>query len=150
MRALIKRVKQAEVILDGESIGKCGYGMLVYQSICKNDTEKVIPKFFDRLLKLRIFPDEQGKTNLNINQIPESNEPRILLISNFSLYADVIGNLRPSFINVAEFQTAEDIYNKSVEYLKTKDIQFNTGKFGGDMLVKSDAEVFNIIMDLYE
>ncbi len=149
MRGLIQRVTSAEVSIEGKVIGNCGYGMLVYQSICPTDTEDLVSKFVDKLLKIRIFPDENGKTNLNIHQIPQTEHPKILLISNYSLYADVSKSLRPSFMNVGEFSTAKKMYHQTIDFLKIKGMEVGTGEFGGDMVVRSHAEVFNLIIDIH-
>ena len=148
MRALIQRVTSAKVSIEGITVGECGYGLLVYQSICCSDTETLTLKFIDKLLKLRLFPDDAGKTNWNIEQISHDGRPKLLLISNFSLYADLSKSLRPSFSSVKEFEEARIIYNKTIEVLSSKNIPFATGKFGGNMTVESISEVFNVILDI--
>lgn len=110
MRAVIQRVTRAEVKVDGESVGKIGGGLLVLMGAGTNDTEADCEKLADKIVKLRIFSDENDKTNLSVNDVHGD----ILAVSQFTLYADCSHGNRPSFINAGEPKRAEQLY----EYFK--------------------------------
>ena len=98
MRAVIQRVTRAEVKVDGESVGKIGGGLLVLLGAGAEDTEADCEKLADKIVKLRIFSDENDKTNLSVNDVHGD----ILAVSQFTLYADCSHGNRPSFINAGE------------------------------------------------
>jgi D-tyrosyl-tRNA(Tyr) deacylase len=132
MRAVIQRVTHADVVVDGETIGKIGKGLLVLLGAGKEDSETDCEKLAAKIAKLRIFSDENDKTNLSINDVGGE----ILVVSQFTLYADCSHGNRPSFINAGEPQRAEQLYEYFKECCK-KEINGNIqcGSFGADMKV---------------
>lgn len=145
MRAVIQRVTRAEVKVDGESVGKIGSGLLVLLGAGAEDTEADCEKLADKIVKLRIFSDENDKTNLSVNDVHGD----ILAVSQFTLYADCSHGNRPSFINAGEPKRAEQLY----EYFKTQlaaklEGNVQAGIFGADMKVDllNDGP-FTIIME---
>ena len=106
MKFLVQRVKEASVTVDSEVIGKIGEGFLVLIGICESDTIEIADKMIKKLLGLRIFQDENGKTNLDIKSV----DGQLLLISQFTLYADCKKGNRPSFINAGHPDMANDLY----------------------------------------
>ena len=133
MRLLIQRVDEAKVKLDKKVIGEIDKGFLVFLGITHTDNEKIAEYLVNKLINLRVFEDEKGKMNLNIKDA----NGEILVISQFTLYADTkkSGN-RPSFINAANPQYANNLYNYFINKCKEKDILTQTGKFGADMKVE--------------
>lgn len=132
MRALVQRVTRADVQVDGETIGKIGGGLLVFIGAGKNDTDEDCEKLAQKLAKLRIFSDSEGKTNLSVNDVGGD----MLVISQFTLYADCSHGNRPSFVNAGAPDEAERLY----EYFKlccAKEIggRVECGSFGADMKV---------------
>ncbi|MBR1724353.1 MAG: D-tyrosyl-tRNA(Tyr) deacylase [Ruminococcus sp.] len=132
MRAVVQRVAHAQVEVDGEVIGRIGGGLLVLLGAGKEDTETDCEKLADKLSKLRIFQDSEGKTNLSVNDVGGD----MLVISQFTLYADCSHGNRPSFINAGAPDEAERLY----EYFKScaeKVIggRVECGSFGADMKV---------------
>ena len=145
MRAVIQRVTRAEVKVDGESVGKIGGGLLVLLGAGAEDTEADCEKLADKIVKLRIFSDENDKTNLSVNDVHGD----ILAVSQFTLYADCSHGNRPSFINAGEPKRAEQLY----EYFKAQLVaklegNVQAGIFGADMKVDllNDGP-FTIIME---
>ena len=131
MKALVQRVNFAEVKVDGETVGKIGKGFLVFLGVAKNDTDADAIRLADKISKLRIFSDENDKTNLNITQV----QGEILAVSQFTLYADCRQN-RPSFINAGAPDEADRLYELFAE--KCHEIigcKVEKGVFGADMKV---------------
>ena len=133
MKAVLQRVKYAEVKVDGKSVGKIQKGLLIFLGIGKNDDEKIADKVIKNTCNLRIFEDENQKMNKSIKDI----HGEILIISQFTLYANCKSGNRPSFIEACEPKKANEMY----EYFKKtcskeleKDIQ--SGIFGADMKVE--------------
>ena len=131
MKLVIQRVTHASVAVDGEVIGKIGKGYMVLIGIGREDTEETVRKYADKMLKLRIFEDENGKTNLSLAQV----EGELLLISQFTLYADCSSN-RPGFTNAAPPDMAKSLYEYFVEYCREKVPVVEKGEFGADMKVE--------------
>lgn len=131
MKLVIQRVAHASVSVEGNVIGKIGKGYMVLIGIGKEDNEETVRKAADKMLKLRIFEDENGKTNLSLDQVGGG----LLLISQFTLYADCSSN-RPGFTNAAPPDMAERLYEYFVEYCKTKTDIVEKGEFGADMKVE--------------
>ena len=145
MRAVIQRVTRAEVKVDGESVGKIGGGLLVLMGAGTNDTEADCEKLADKIVKLRIFSDENDKTNLSVNDVHGD----ILAVSQFTLYADCSHGNRPSFINAGELKRAEQLYEYFKAQLAAKlEGNVQAGIFGADMKVDllNDGP-FTIIME---
>ena len=132
MRAVVQRVTRAQVEVDGNVIGSIGSGLLVLLGAGKDDTERDCEKLADKLSKLRIFSDSEDKINLSVNDIGGD----MLVVSQFTLYADCSHGNRPSFINAGEPSEAERLY----EYFKVCAAESINGKvecgsFGADMKV---------------
>lgn len=144
MRFVIQRVRQASVTVENNCVGKINHGFLVLVGICKDDNKEIADKMVKKLVGMRIFEDENGKTNLDIKTV----NGEMLIISQFTLYADCKKGNRPSFINAGAPDMAEELY----EYILTKckeDIPIvEKGIFGADMKVEllNDGP-FTIVLD---
>lgn len=143
MRAVVQRVKSAEVKINGSVSGAIKNGLLVFLAVHNKDDEHLIPKLADKILKLRIFSDEQGKMNLSVRDICGS----ILVVSQFTLFGDTNKGNRPSFIESAKPEKAIPFYNSFVEYIKASGTEVQTGEFGAEMEVSlvNDGPVTIII-----
>lgn len=145
MRFVIQCVDHAEVETENKIVGKIEKGFLVLAGICESDTFRTADKMLEKMLKLRIFEDENGKTNLNLSSVGG----QILLVSQFTLYADCRKGNRPSFVKAGSPQHAEEIY----EYLIRKCEELTgtrpqTGIFGALMQVHlTNDGPFTMIMD---
>jgi D-tyrosyl-tRNA(Tyr) deacylase len=133
MRAIIQRVSQAKVEVEGKVVGQIQTGLLVYLGVGTEDSEKEASFFADKLPNLRIFPDKSKKMNKNLLDIGGS----ILLISNFTLYGDCKKGRRPGFDAAAEPVIAEKLYKKVAELISKQGITIETGLFGQYMQVSS-------------
>ncbi|HCL03461.1 MAG TPA: D-tyrosyl-tRNA(Tyr) deacylase [Lachnoclostridium phytofermentans] len=144
MKLVIQRVREANVVVDEKVIGKISKGYVVLLGIGKEDTKETANFYINKLLKLRIFEDEQGKTNLSLADV--SGE--LLIISQFTLYADASKGNRPSFINAAAPKEAEELYDYFVMKCKQLGVTVETGRFGADMKVSlvNDGP-FTIVLD---
>ncbi|MBQ4271186.1 MAG: D-tyrosyl-tRNA(Tyr) deacylase [Clostridiales bacterium] len=144
MRFVVQVVSEASVVSDGELTGKIGKGYVVLIGVGKEDTKETADKLIKKLMGLRIFKDENGKTNLSIADVNGG----MLLISQFTLYADIRHGNRPSFINAGDPQTAEMLYDYIVEEIRKRCPDVGTGVFGAHMDVSlvNDGP-FTIIMD---
>lgn len=131
MKALIQRVKQARVEVENSIVGQIEAGMMILVGIDSHDTESTVIALGDRLLKYRLFSDDQGKMNLNIKQFGGS----ILLVSQFTLSADTKKGLRPGFSTAALPEEGERLFNLLVEHVKKQHEATQTGQFGADMQV---------------
>ena len=132
MRAVLTRVKHASVTIDGTLHSQIGEGFLILLGITHNDTEAQAVKLADKLCSLRIFEDENEKMNLSIKDI----DGELLIVSQFTLYADTSHGNRPSFINAAKPDLANELYEYFVEQCKKQNIKkVATGKFAADMQV---------------
>ena len=144
MRFVVQVVSEASVVSDGKLTGKIGKGYVVLIGVGKEDTKETADKLIKKLMGLRIFKDENGKTNLSIADVNGG----MLLISQFTLYADIRHGNRPSFINAGDPQTAEMLYDYIVEEIRKRCPDVGTGVFGAHMDVSlvNDGP-FTIIMD---
>jgi D-tyrosyl-tRNA(Tyr) deacylase len=131
MRAVIQRVIEAKVEVDGEVVGRTGEGLLVLLGVRKEDTEEDVHYLVDKALGLRIFEDEAGKMNLSITDI----KGEILAVSQFTLYGDCRRGRRPSFDEAAPPDMAERLYNLFVEKMRRSGIKVETGRFRAIMNV---------------
>ena len=131
MKLVIQRVTRASVTVDGRVTGSIGKGFLVLIGIGREDTEETVRKYVDKMLKLRIFEDENGKTNLSLSQV----DGELLLVSQFTLYADTSSN-RPGFSQAAPPDMAEKLYRYFIGYCTGKAKSVQTGEFGADMKVE--------------
>jgi len=144
MRAVVQRVSKASVEIDGKINGKISKGIVVFVAIRESDNEKAIEWMSNKLVNLRIFPDENDKMNKSVLDVRGG----ILLISNFTLYGDAKKGFRPSFVESAKPEISEPIFNKFLDYLKSNyDLQIETGKFGAMMNINliNDGPVTIII-----
>ncbi len=131
MIGLIQRVSEANVTVAGEVIGEIGKGMLLLLGVEKEDGDAEIEKLANKLCRYRMFSDEDGKMNLNIEQVGGE----ILVVSQFTLVADTQKGNRPGFSRGATPEHGEAIYKKFVHALKAKGMAVSTGEFGADMQV---------------
>jgi D-aminoacyl-tRNA deacylase len=145
MRAIIQRVKNANVKVDNKVIGEIEGGLVVLLAIHKDDQEELIEKIAEKILNLRIFIDQQDKMNLSVKEI----KGEILIVSQFTLYGDCKKGNRPSFIESANSDKALVFYNKFIECVKGLGIKAQTGIFGEMMEVElvNDGPV-TILLDL--
>lgn len=144
MKIVIQRVKQASVKVEEKIIGKINQGLLVFLGVGDGDNKIMVDRYVDKLIKLRIFADENEKTNLSIQDI--SGE--ILVVSQFTLYADCKKGNRPSFTNAASPELANELYEYFKEQVKNKFGSVESGEFGADMKIElvNDGP-FTIIWD---
>ena len=144
MRFVIQRVQHASVTVDGEKIGEIGHGFLVLIGVSQTDTREIADKMIKKLIGLRIFQDENDKTNLNLRSVNGS----LLLVSQFTLYADCRKGNRPSFINAGAPVLAEELYEYIIEKCRQEVSIVEHGSFGADMKVEllNDGP-FTVILD---
>ncbi|MBQ9608282.1 MAG: D-tyrosyl-tRNA(Tyr) deacylase [Lachnospiraceae bacterium] len=144
MKFVIQRVTKASVTIDEKINGKIDRGFLVLIGVCEEDTKEIADKMVKKLIGLRIFADDEGKTNLSIKDV----DGQLLLVSQFTLYADCKKGNRPSFIKAGSPEHAEEIYNYIVELCKNEIKVVETGEFGADMQVAlTNDGPFTIILD---
>jgi len=137
MRLVIQRVKKASVRLaSGEIVGEIGKGYLVLVGVKNGDNQKDAEVLAEKLAKLRVMADEEGKMNLTV----EDTKARILVVSQFTLYADTQRGNRPSFINAAEPKVARDIYEYFIKLLENKGLKVETGSFGDYMEISAELD----------
>ena len=144
MRFVIQRVTESEVRVDNEVIGKIGKGFMVLVGVSDSDTKEIADKMIRKMLALRIFEDEQGKTNLSLDTVGGE----LLLISQFTLYANCKKGNRPSFIEAGAPDMAEAMYEYIIEKCKEQVEVVKCGRFGADMKVSlvNDGP-FTLILD---
>ena len=144
MRVVIQRVLEAEVMVEGQRIGAIGKGFLILLGVGNEDTKEIADKYIDKILKLRIFADENGKTNLALQDV----QGEVLVVSQFTLYADCKKGNRPDFINAAGAAKAKELYEYFLESIKGRLGKVEAGQFGGDMKVSSVNDgPFTIVLD---
>lgn len=131
MRAVVQRVTNADVKIDGRVNGKIDDGLLVLLGVGNGDTEEDMKYIADKIIKLRIFSDENDKMNLSLEDVGGS----MLVISQFTLYGDCSHGRRPYFGNAMEPVSANEMYEKFVAYIREQGIYTETGEFGADMKV---------------
>lgn len=144
MRFVVQRVTHASVTVDGNVIGKIGQGFMVLIGVSDEDTKETADKMVKKLLGLRIFEDVNGKTNLDIHTVGGS----LLLISQFTLYADCKHGNRPSFIKAGKPDMANEMYEYIIAKCREQVETVETGEFGADMKVEllNDGP-FTILLD---
>lgn len=131
MRALIQRVQEARVDVDGTCVGSCGKGLLVLLGVGQADTEQNAQRLWDKVLKLRIFADEQGKTNLSLADVGAE----VLVVSQFTLYADCRRGNRPSFVDAAPPDEGKRLYEYFCALAERDVSHVGRGVFGASMQV---------------
>lgn len=131
MRLVIQRVREARVIVDGSTTGVIGPGLLVFIGVARSDTTEDADYLVDKLLGLRIFSDQEGKMNRNIEEAGGS----LLLVSQFTLYADCRRGRRPSFDAAAPPEQALSLYTRLVELARKGHVPVETGVFQASMQV---------------
>lgn len=144
MRFVIQRVTNADVKVDGQTIGEIGRGFMVLIGVSDSDTKEIADKMVKKMLGLRIFEDENGKTNLSLDTVGGS----LLLISQFTLYANCKKGNRPSFIEAGDPSMAEEMYEYIIEKCRETVPTVERGQFGADMKVSlTNDGPFTIILD---
>ena len=147
MRIVIQEARDARVEVDGQVVGAIDHGEMILVGFTHDDGEKTIDKMITKMLNLRIFPDENGNTNLNLEQ----TNGKILAVSQFTLYADVTKGNRPSFVHALPKEEAGKLFEIFAAKLKARlpDAQF--GRFHADMLVTfTNVGPFTILLDSAE
>ena len=132
MRAVVTRVSRASVTIDGSVHGQIGQGFLVLLGVGPDDTEAVADKLADKICNLRVFEDENGKMNRNLEQV----DGKILVVSQFTLYADT-SSRRPGFSGAAKPDLAIPLYERFMERCRTRGFDVQHGEFGATMEVDS-------------
>ncbi|WP_144392365.1 D-aminoacyl-tRNA deacylase [Pleionea sediminis] len=132
MIALIQRVTEANVCVNGKTIASINEGLLALVGVQKGDTEKQARRLSEKLLGYRVFSDAEGKMNLSVSQI----EGNVLLVPQFTLAADTSSGMRPSFSPAAPPSEGERLFNRFVEICQERLPSIQTGQFGADMMVK--------------
>lgn len=132
MRAIVQRVREAQVSVGGAIIGQIGRGLLVFLAIHRNDSAREAQKLCDKILRLRIFSDEQGKMNLDVLQ----TEGSVLVVSQFTLYGDTSKGNRPSYSEAALPEKARDLYDLFIEFCRRECSNVQTGQFQALMHVQ--------------
>lgn len=143
MKMILQRVKAAQVEVRGKTVGRIKQGWLVLLGVSKKDNFSTAQTMCEKVLKLRCFDDEQGRMNHSITEINGS----VLLISQFTLYADCSRGKRPNFNKAANKEYASHLYNEISEYLSSK-ITLEKGTFGENMKISADLDgPVSIILD---
>lgn len=147
MRIVVQLVKKASVDIDGETVASIGRGFLLLVGLTPGDEEEILSKMADKVIKLRIFPDEKGKTNLSLSQV----DGEILSVSQFTLYGSAKEGNRPSFVHALGPNEAKPLYEKFVNILKERYPKTCSGVFQADMKVSliNDGP-FTLILDSKE
>ena len=131
MKAVIQRVRSAQVCVDGERVGACGEGLMVLLGVAADDTEEDARLLAAKMVKMRIFTDENGKMNRSIADV----RGEMLVVSQFTLLADTSHGNRPSFLGAGSPEHANNLYEFFVSLVKNEGIPVQTGRFGADMEV---------------
>ena len=132
MKAVVQRVSEASVTVDGEVVGAIGSGLLVLLGVARGDTEEDARLLASKIAVLRIFSDEEGKFNLSLSDVNGS----VLVVSQFTFHANVRKGRRPSFNDAAPPETAEPLVERFVDLLRAEGIPVETGRFGAMMEVR--------------
>lgn len=147
MRIVCQNVNEASCTIDGKIVGQIGKGFCVFVGFTPGDSKQTVEKMVNKLVSLRLFDDENGKTNYSLNDINGS----ILSISQFTLYASVKDGRRPSFVNAMRPDEATLLYDYFNECLRNTGIHIETGVFGADMKIRLENNgPFTTIIDSKE
>ena len=136
MRAVLTRVKSASVEIDGRINGEIKAGFLILLGVGLNDTEEICKKLADKICRLRIFEDENGKMNRSLENVGGA----ILVVSQFTLYGSCRHGRRPDFLNAAKPELAIPLYELFMEECRNHGFEVQHGEFGADMLVSSEND----------
>lgn len=131
MKIVLQRVISASVTVNGDKIGEINKGLVLLLGVSNTDTKEEVNKLVDKISKLRIFADENGKTNLSVDDV----EGEILIVSQFTLYANCKKGNRPSFTDAGSPQVAEELYEYFIKVSKDRFKKVENGCFGADMKV---------------
>jgi len=131
MKAVVQRVSEARVVVEGQIVGACDSGLLVLVSAHRDDTELEAGKMAQRIVKLRIFNDKQGKMNLSLTDVQGS----VLAVPNFTVYGETAKNRRPSFTDAAPYEQGQVLFERLVTELRALRCRVQTGTFGAHMSV---------------
>src|SRR5579883_1615189 len=132
MRAVVQRVSRAGVTVDGEVVGSVGRGLLVLLGVAPSDTEAGARWLADKVVGLRIFPDDEGKMNRDVSEAGGG----VLVVSQFTLYGDFRKGRRPSFVGAAAPEVAEPLYEAFVAAVRARGVPAAAGRFGAMMQVE--------------
>lgn len=133
MRIVVQRVKEAQVETGGEVVGRIKKGLFVLLGVAKGDREEKAIFLAEKLAKLRVMADDNDKMNLSVNEVKGA----VLVVSQFTLYADTQGGNRPSFIDAAEPEIAKSCYEAFIKRLRDLGLEVETGRFGSYMNIKA-------------
>ena len=131
MKLVVQRVKNASVDVEGKTVGEIDKGFLVLLGVTHTDTKEIADYLVKKLCNLRVFEDENEKMNLSLKDV----NGKLLIVSQFTLYADCTGGNRPAFVNAAKPDFANELYEYFCEKCKEKEIEVQKGIFGADMQV---------------
>lgn len=147
MKIVLQRVLEASVSVDNKEVGKIGKGYLLFVGVSNDDNKEIADKMIEKISKLRIFEDSEGKTNLSIDNVGGE----VLVVSQFTLYADCKKGNRPSFINAGKPDLANELYEYIVKRCKELFGKAQCGIFGADMKVSlvNDGP-FTLVLDSKE
>lgn len=147
MKAVIQRVTQAQVRIEGNVVGSIGKGFLILLGVGQDDSEEQVEKLWSKIFRMRIFADENGKTNLSLGDVAGE----VLVVSQFTLYADCRRGNRPSFTKAGSPDSANALYERFVERARCDVERVETGEFGADMQVSLQNDgPFTILLDTDE
>ena len=135
MRVVLQRVSRARVTVEGRLTGEIGRGLLLLAGFTEGDTEDALAWMADKVVGLRIFPDDEGKMNRSVQEVGGG----VLVVSQFTLYGDARKGRRPSFVDAARPDVAIPLYERFVEFLRATGLPVGTGEFGAMM----DVELVN-------
>ena len=136
MKAVVQRVRQSSVSIDGKTVGEIQCGLMVLLGVTDVDTEQECDYLADKIAGRRIFEDDAGKMNRSLLDI----QGEMLIVSQFTLCADCRKGRRPSFIRAAKPETAIPLYNRFIAQIQARGIRTATGEFGADMLVSIEND----------
>lgn len=144
MRFVIQRVNEASVSIEGNAVGQIEKGFLVLIGVSNDDTKEIADKMIKKLIGMRIFEDENGKTNLSLADVGGG----LLLVSQFTLYANCKKGNRPSFVNAGAPDMAKELYEYIISECRKQASVVETGEFGADMKVRLENDgPFTILLD---
>lgn len=144
MRFVIQRVNEASVSIEGNTVGQIEKGFLVLIGVSNEDTKEIADKMIKKLIGMRIFEDENGKTNLSLADVGGG----LLLVSQFTLYANCKKGNRPSFVNAGAPDMAKELYEYIISECRKQVSVVETGEFGADMKVRLENDgPFTILLD---